>query len=60
VCVLYSLERHSVCTVQCREELCVYCTVYGGTVCVLYSVERHSVCTVQSREAYVGAILNIL
>ena len=25
--VLHSLERHCVCTAQCREALCVYCTV---------------------------------
>jgi len=51
VCVLYSLEGHCVCTVQSRGTLCVYCTVYRGTVCVLHSVEGHCVCTVQSREA---------
>jgi len=44
VCVLHSVERHCVCTAQCREALCVYCTVYRGTVCVLHSVERHCVC----------------
>ena len=27
VCVLHSVERHCVCTAQCREALCVYCTV---------------------------------
>ena len=27
VCVLHSLERHCVYTAQCREALCVYCTV---------------------------------
>jgi len=51
---------------QSREALCVYCTVYRGTVCVLRSLERHCVCgivcvlhslerycvcTAQSREA---------
>jgi len=51
VCVLYSLERHCVYTAQSREALCVYCTVYRGTVCVLHSLERHCVCTAQSREA---------
>ena len=40
-----------VCSAQCREALCVYCTVYRGTVCVLHSVERHCVCTAQCREA---------
>jgi len=27
VCVVHSLESLSVCTAQCRELLCVYCTV---------------------------------
>jgi len=27
VCVLHSVERHCVNTAQCREALCVYCTV---------------------------------
>ena len=39
------------CTAQSTEALCVYCTVYRGTVCVLHSVERHCVCTAQCREA---------
>ena len=41
----------SVCTAQSIEALCVYCTVYRGTMCVLHSLERHFVCTAQSREA---------
>ena len=40
-----------VCIAQFIEALCVYCTVYRGTVCVLHSVERHCVCTAQSTEA---------
>ena len=35
-----------VCTAQCREALCVYCTVLRGTVCVMHIVERNCVCTV--------------
>ena len=27
VCVLHSVERHCVCTAQCREAMCMYCTV---------------------------------
>ena len=50
VCVLHSVERYCVCNAQCREVLCVYCTVQRGTVCVLHSVERHCVCTAQCRE----------
>ena len=44
MCVLHSVERHCVCTAQCREVLCVYCTVERGTVGVC-------VCTAQLREA---------
>jgi len=63
VCVLHNVERHCVCTAQCIEALCVYWTVWRGTVfvvhrlercmCVLHSVERHCVCTAQSREVCV-------
>jgi len=51
------------CTAQSREAMCVYCTVWRGTVCVLHSLEitvcllhsleLHCVCTVQFREAAV-------
>jgi len=46
------------CTAQSRVALCVYCTVYRGTVCVfvLHSLERHCVCTAQSREVRVCSI----
>jgi len=27
VCEVHCLERHCVCTAQCREDLCVFCTV---------------------------------
>ena len=47
------LPVERVCTAQCREALCVYCTVYRGTVCVLQSVERYSVCTAPCREVRV-------
>jgi len=40
-----------VCTVQCKGAMCVYCTVYSGTLCVLYSTERHCVFIVEYREA---------
>ena len=40
-----------VCTAQCREALCVYCTVLRGTVCALQCVERQCVCTAKCREA---------
>jgi len=60
VCTAQSREVR-VCTVQFREALSVYCTVwrdnvcilpsYRGTVFVLHSVGRHCVCTAQSREA---------
>jgi len=49
VCVLYSVKRHCVCIVQCREVLSVYCPLKRGTVCVLHSVERYCVCTAQCR-----------
>ena len=39
-----------VCTAQCTEALCVYCTVYRGSVCVLHSA-LVCVCTAQSTEA---------
>ena len=51
MCVIYSVEGNSVCIAQPIEALCVYCTIYRGTVCVLYSVESHWVCTAQSRGA---------
>ena len=49
-----------VCTAQSIEALCVYCTVYRGTVCAAQSIEalcvyctvyRGTVCTAQSIEA---------
>ena len=51
VYVLHSVERHCVCTAQCREALCVYWIVQRGTVCVMHSAERHCVCTAQTRGA---------
>ena len=57
--VLHSVERYCVCTAQtrearvytaqCREALCVYCTVWRGTVYVLYSLEW-CVCVLHSEE----------
>jgi len=51
-----------VCTVQCREALCVNCTVWrcnvstlqsleGHCVCVLHGLDRHFVCIALSSEA---------
>ena len=53
------------CTAQSREALCVYCTVYRGTVCVLHSLQRHCLCKDQSGVCivcdpkHVGVVLNI-
>ena len=32
MCVLHSVERHCVCTAQCRELLSVYCVFFYETV----------------------------
>ena len=46
MCVLHSVERHCVCTAQCREALCVLHSLERHCVCVLHSIERHCVyCT---------------
>jgi len=57
VCVLYSVERHSVCNTQCieaqsRGALCVCSARCRGSLCVYFTVvEGICVCTAQCREA---------
>jgi len=62
VCILHSVEMHSVCTEQSRgalfvftsqfrNALCVYFTVWIGTVCGLHRLARICVCTAQCRGA---------
>jgi len=66
VCVLQSVEGHCVGSAQCRELLCVYCTVLGNILCVphsvdmylclLQSVEGHCVCTAQFKRHRVCSV----
>ena len=45
----------SVCTVQYREAICVYCTVYEAKfMCTLQNSEELFLCTLQYREAQCG------